>query len=201
MKIITSLLAVVVLSGCTATYRAAELTDKFSDPKAPMIVAMQGNSIDFHDPMGSVKPGELNAFVARDRTSNRPVFAGFFYHRMASGTGLAFSGEPKWLSIRAGDEAVFIADGARIVFKAAGGDIDSRVRRGVGYSVESEYIDSAQFTGTVEDLRRVAEAKQIEFKIAGRNGAVSYPRQGRQFLDSFQPNIRQFYMTEVAPHR
>lgn len=201
MKIITSLLAVVVLSGCTATYRAAELTDKFSDPKAPMIVAMQGNSIDFHDPMGSVKPGELNAFVARDRANNRPVFAGFFYHRMASGTSLVFSGEPKWLSIRAGDEAVFIADGARIVFKAAGGDIDSRVRRGAGYSVESEYVDSAQFAGTVEDLRRVAEAKQIEFKINGRNGAVAYPRQGRQFLDSFQSNIRQFYATEVAPHR
>lgn len=201
MKIIASLLGVVLLSGCTATYKAAELTDKFSDPSGPKIISMQGNSIDFHDPMGSVKPGELDAFVARERATNKPTSAGFFYQRIASGTSLTFSGEPKWLSIRAGDEAVFIADGARIVFKAAGGDIDSRVRRGVGYSVESEYMDSAQFIGTVEDLRRVAEAKKIEFKISGRDGAVSYPREGRQFLESFHPNIRQFYSTEVAPYR
>lgn len=193
--------AVVLLTGCVAGYQSGEVTDKFSDPSGPAVYAMRGNSIDFHDPMGSVKPGELNAFVARDRSSNKPVYAGFFYNRSQSDGGAAFAGEPKWLSVRAGDELVFLVDGARVVLKAADGRIDGSVARRVGYSIETQYLDSAQYVGTVEDLRRIAQASRIEFQVVGRNGAISYPRHGRPFLESFQRNLAQFYQTEAAPYR
>lgn len=188
------------LASCAAGYQVAEVSDKFTDPKAPAVYATRGNSIDFHDPLGQTKPGELNAFVARHRSTNAVVYAGFFYNRSTSADAAAFSGEPRWLSIRAGDQAVFLADDARIVLKAAGGQIDGRAHRGLGYSVESQYIDSAQFVGTADDLRRIAFAKKLEFQIIGANGALSYPRHNRPFLDSFQRNIQEFYQTQVAPY-
>lgn len=201
MRATIGLVGAVVLAGCAAGYQAGEMTDKFSDPTGPAVYAMRGNSIDFHDPLGAVKPGELNAYVARDRATNKPLYAGFFYNRSQSDGGVAFSGEPRWLSVRQGDELVILADGARLVLKATGGRIDGSVARGVGYSVDATYFDTAQFVGTVEDLQRVAKASRLQFQVQGLNGAISYPRQGRPLLESFQRNIAQFYQTEVAPYR
>lgn len=200
MRFFTAIIPVIaVIAGCAAPYRTIDLTDKFSDPDAPAVTAMAGNSIDFHPPGGSVRASTLNGFVVKDKSTGRPVSAGFFFERVASGADIAFRGEPKWLAVRPGDEAVFLADGERVVLKARGSRIDHETTRGIGYSVETDYMEFAEYPATLDQFRKIALARTLEFKFSGNNGAVSYPRPNfYAILESFQKNLRQFHESQFA---
>src|SRR3990172_6895622 len=100
----------VLVIGCAAGYQTGEITDKFSDPTQPAIFSMRGNAIDYSDPLGSLRTSEMNGFVARDRATGKVKYTGFFLSRVTNNTKVGFSGAAKWLTIRAGDEAVFLAD-------------------------------------------------------------------------------------------
>ncbi len=195
-----SLFILAIFSGCTAPYQVIELTDKFTDPNAPAVFSMVNNSIDFSDPMGLVRFSTLNGYVMKDRKSGEPTGAGFYYNRIATDADVSFRGEPKWLSVRAGGEAVFLADGERIVLKArANGRIDHQTTRGVGYSVNTDYSESVDYPATIEQFRKIAFARKIEFQFSGNNGAVSYPRKNYYaLLESFQQNLRQFHDSQIA---
>lgn len=202
MKAVALLFGMLTLVGCAADYQAREQTDRFSDPSQPAVYSMEGNAIDYRAPLGMLPSSQLNAYVTRDRATKKAVSVGFFFSRVASREELVFSGTPKWIGIRPDDEAVFIADGKRVVFRAFGeGKTSAKLSTGIGNSTSTDYYESAQFAGTADDLRTVAEASKIEFQVNGMNGAVSYPRKGKQLLDSFRPNLLQFYRTEVAPYR
>lgn len=191
---------IAVIVGCAAPYQVIELTDKFSAPDAPAVTAMAGNSIDFHPPLGaSIRVSTLNGFAIKDKSTGKPISAGFFFDRVASDADIGLRGEPKWLAIRAGDEAVFLADGERVVLKAKGSRIDHETTRGVGYSVETDYMEFAEYPATIDQFRKIALARTLEFKFSGNNGAISYPRPNfYAILESFQKNLRQFYESQIA---
>lgn len=200
MRFFTAIIPVIaVIAGCAAPYQVIELTDKFSDPGAPAVTAMAGNSIDFHPPAASIRASTLNGFVVKDKSTGKPMSAGFFFDRVARDADVALRGEPKWLAIRAGDEAVFLADSERVVLKARGSRIDHETTRGVGYSVETDYMEFAEYPATLDQFRKIALARTLEFKFNGGNGAVSYPRPNfYAILESFQKNLRQFYERQIA---
>lgn len=188
-------MAIVALAlftgGCVSAYKTTEVTDKFSDPSKPALLSMRGNNIDHTDGLNVLRWDELNGFVARDRATGKNVFV-----------GLSFSGVGRppmrntWISIRSGDELVFLADGERIAVQATTGRTDVQISRGLG-SIDREYYDLAEYRMTPEQFATIAKAKTLEFKISGMNGSESYPRGGRSFLGSFQPNLLKFYQAEI----
>ncbi len=200
MRMLPVVILSIVLSACAAGYQVGEITDRFSDPNGPRVVSMRGNSIDFSDPLGIVKTSEFNGFAATNRGSGKIEFVGFFYLRSVDSTEVAFSSLAKWLSVRQGDEAVFLADGERIILRATGrGKIDHLTTGGGGQGVSTRYFEDVTYQASAADFRKIAYAKSLEFKINGSNGSAVYPSGGRPILQSFQENIRKFYESEIAP--
>lgn len=196
MKPTAIAVVLMFLSGCAASYQTGEVTDKFSDPSKPRMIAMKGNAIDFGGPLIITRVSELNGFVASDRASGKMVYAGVTF----AGVGRA-PARDTWLWIRVGDEIVFLADNERIAARAIAANMDHQVTRGVGYSIDREYYDYADYRLTPDQFNRVANANTLEFQVSGRNGTETYPRPGFRMLDSFRANLQQFYQAEIAPHR
>jgi hypothetical protein len=186
-----------LLAGCAAGYTVSEDTDKFSDPNKPAVVSMKGNDIDFGGPMVTIPTNQLNGFVSRDRVTRKLMNVGFFFKRAAYSGEITFNGGPKWLNVNPGNELVFLADGERISIPAITGSIDHKVERGFGTSVETLYLDFAQYHVTADQFRRISMAKTLEFQVSGTQGSTTYPRPNRKLLDSFLPNLKKFYETEI----
>ncbi|MHB8622371.1 MAG: hypothetical protein ACYDBA_03260 [Sulfuricaulis sp.] len=197
-SLILSALA-VLLSACVAGYRVGEVADKYGDPAQPTIYTMDGNAIDFSD-LGFTRVSELNGLVARDRTTGKVLFTGFVLTRNTSDQEVAVGSVLKWLNIRAGDVAIFLADGERIVLTASVGKTVSQVNRSVGYPVGTDHYDYAEYHATPEQFHKIVYAQHLKFKVFGQNGTVIYPRAHRVLLDSFRRNLAQFYQDEIAGH-
>ncbi|MHB8744466.1 MAG: hypothetical protein ACYC9L_15275 [Sulfuricaulis sp.] len=189
----------VLLSACAAGYRVGEVADKYSNPAQPAIYTMDGNAIDFAD-LGFTRVSELNGLVARDRTTGKVLFTGFALTRNTSDQEVAVGSTSKWLNIRAGDEAIVLADGKRIVLTAIVGKTVSQVSHSVGYPVGTDHYDYAEYHATPEQFGKIAYAQHLEFKVFGQNGTAIYPRAHRALLDSFRRNLAQFYQDEIAGH-
>ena len=181
-----------LLSGCAASYQVAEVTDRFSDPTKPATVAMKGNAIDYRDPLNAVAVSEMNGFVERDRGTGKVVAVGFNLI-FVSKTG-------RWLSIRNGDEMVFLADGERIASKATGTKIDQNIQNLGVHGLNVDRYDFATYPVTTEQFRKIATAGKLEISVNGANGSHVFPRKDLGFLSSFQSNMAQFYQNEIAPH-
>ena len=95
---------------------------------------------------------------------------------------------------------MFLADGERIVLKArANGRIDHQTTRGVGYTVNTDYFETVDYPATIEQFRKIAFARKLEFQFSGNNGSVSYPRKNHHpLLESFQQNLRQFHDSQLS---
>ena len=182
----------LLISGCTTPYRMTELTDKFSDPNAPMAYAIEDNAIDFPGPTFGIPVSQMNGFVTRDRKTGKVISVGF-NSRFVNESG------SRWLNIRSGDEVVFLADGDRIVAKAFNAKMDHDVRR-LSTGVTTYYFDFAQYGLTPDQFRRIAYARNLEFQVRGSDGVAEFPRKDFGFRESFQKNLRQFYDDQVAPY-
>lgn len=199
MKWVICVFAVLFLVGCgPAKYAVKESTDKFSDPAAPAMFVMDGNTLET-DAAGIAVYGYMDAFVSRDRDSGRVVMIGLEYTRVATSGELIWSGEPKWLAIRAGDEMVVLADGERLVLKAVSGNIDHVVER-TATGPSTTYYDLGRYSVTAEQLLKIANASSLEMKVAGREGSRAIPRAGTKLGANLQQNLRRFYDEQVAPH-
>ena len=187
------LLGIFLLAGCAAPYHVREATDKFSDPAGPAFYTMSGNAIDYRDPLGAIKTSELNAYVMRARTTGKILGVGvdlFIVSTSPSGGN--------WLTVRVGDDLVFLADGQRIAVKAVSSSIDHSVTGTLGQIYTDRY-DYARYPMTVEQLKAIAFAQSIEFKVQGRNGYETFPRTNFKLLDSFMPNLQRFYSEQIEP--
>lgn len=190
--------AVLMAAGCAAPYAVEEHTDKFSDPGRPQTFVMYRNAIDFRDPMGAVLTDELNGYVDRDRKTGAVVEAGFVLFRNVNSRQIAVSGGPKWLSIRPGDELVFIADGERIALPAVAAKTDHKTSYNTISGVDTDYIDHATYKTTPDVFRKIAYAKSLEFQAIGSEGRESFPGINRSLLKSFQMNLQKFYTENMA---
>lgn len=194
MKPTALIAATLLLAACSSAYRVGEDTDKFSDPASPRRISLHGNAIDYSDPLGTVPTSELNPWVSVDRTSGKAVAAGFYYDRAKPAAQFGPVGPDRWLSVRPGDEIVFLVDGERVVLRASSARIDSKPDRTVG----TYYFDYVTYSGTLDQVQKICTARKLEFQVKGSNGAVSYPIGTTSFLDSFLPNLQKFYKAEIA---
>jgi hypothetical protein len=198
MNRLMAFVVVLFLAGCgPAQYAVKESTDKFSDPQQPAMYSMEGNVLET-DPAGIATYGYLDAFVSRDRERGRVVLVGLEYTRVTNSGELTWSGEPKWLAIRAGDELVVLADDERIVVKASGGSIDHQVER-TGAGPSTTFYDVGRYPLTSSQLLKIATAARVEFKFSGREGSRAVPRSGTKLGANLQANLRRFYDEQVAP--
>jgi hypothetical protein len=189
MKLFPTVFVFLLLTACAANYQVAEVTDKFSDPTKPAVKSMVGNSIDLHDPLGSLPTSELNAYISTDRKTGKIVNIGFsavFVNEAGS----------RWLNINPGNELVFLADDQRIVLNASTGSIDHKI---VPNSISGPIrynFDFAEYPATPDQILAVANAQKLEFKVSGISGSATFPS-GKPLLESFQKNIKQFYDLEI----
>jgi hypothetical protein len=187
-----------LISACASPYQVAEDTDKFSDPSSPRIYSFKGNGIDSGGPLWTLPVSELNPWVTVDRTTGKAIAAGFNYRRAKPDVQFGPVGPARWLNVRPGDEIVFLADGERIILRAASARIDHTVDRTTGIY----YFDFVNYrASTLDQMRKICSAARLEFQVNGRDGNVSYPIGTTRYTDSFQPNLRKFYETEVAAPR
>jgi len=185
------LIVLAIVSGCAATYQAQEVTDQYSDPNKPRMVAMKGNAIDYRDPLNAVPVSELNAYVERDRQTGAVVSVGF---------SLVFvSKNGRWIAIRPGDEMVFLCGGQRVAMKASAARIDQNVANLGSLGLAVDRFDYATYPATVEQFKTIASSQCTGIKVNGSTFAHEFPRRDLGFLSSFLPNIAQFYQTEIAP--
>jgi len=191
LKLIAVAAVVAILTSCASPYQVRELTDQYSDPAKPSLYSMLNNSM-YVGGMLSVG-STLDGFVMRDRKTSKVVRTGF-YLTIESGE---ING--KWVGIRPGDALVFIADGERIQTEAISGDVDHRIRT-IGYNVETDYIDKAQYFVTPAQFRKIAFSKELKFQASGKNRTEDFPRGNLKFVQSFRLNLQKFFTEQVSPY-
>lgn len=192
------LLACAIVSGCAASYAVVEETDKFSDPNQPARYAVRSNYI-VRNEIGVARDDSLDPFVNRDRKTGKVVSAGFFLLRTVSEPERAWTGAPKWLAIREGDEIEILADGERVALKAVWSKLSHNSSFANGLNT-TMYFDQASYMADPLSFAKIAQAKTIEIKVNGTHGSTVYPRDGAYMLDSFYENLHRFYSEQIAPH-
>lgn len=193
-----NILFLAALMGCATPYAVVEETDKFADPNKPARYALRSNDI-LRNEIGVSHGDLLDPYVERDRKTGKVVATGFVLLRTVGEPELVWTGAPKWLGIRPGDEIEFLADGERVALKA----LSARAYHNFGFyngMNMTKYFDQAVYSSDPSQFTKITTAKNIEIKVNGMNGSEFYPRKGGYLFDSFTENLRQFYIEQVKPY-
>ena len=196
MKAVLASLIFILISGCAASvaskYGTSQDVDKFNSNQTT--VTMSGGVIDA-DYLGIVSnPAKFNPFVIRS-ANNQILNSGIsFSYETTNGGG--------WLNIGRGSTATFLLNGGsdKVVLSAATGDIDFNVSAPQS-TVYTKKYDAGVFRASIEQLRKISYASDVEVRVIGASNQVDFPRRpNNKIVKNFLPNFKQFYETEIQPY-
>jgi hypothetical protein len=185
---------VVLIFGCaypyTSPYLVKNHADEFTDPAANLIFrSMVGNHIYERDPMGLVPFSELNIDMGIHKKSNKIVASSLFLKNVRS----SGRGQSSPLYIKDGDKLIIITDSARITLAARYTKSYSKSEILMG-RLHYTYFDLAHYAISKDDLKKIADAKNIKFRVTGSEGMQDYSVVNETFL----PNLSRFYVEEIS---
>ena len=196
MKRIIVLLSVLFLfAGCAAAPRKSEYgTDKKIDALNNDIVTitMQGGLVDA-TPRGPVSyPVQFNPYVVRSLKGK--ILSTGIYGTYYVGT------EIKQGNIAVGSPAIFSLDNGSDTIEIKADKVDfAYIETLVMGGIETTKKTMGWFSITPEELKRIAYANTLTVRVIGVSGYLDFPREKRQLTESFLPNIKHFYDTEIHP--